>query len=193
MKNIFNYPTMLFKGVIFLNDMKKMILNPIAKIRDIIKLLIIKTIISIIKQIIKLTFLKEKKDYENNLILKQLNAMVDKEANTKGISKTITFEITPDIILKEIIITNDKEILKRIRNIYGNLKNGLRNQIYEYITENNFENLGMIFEGVNSIMNTPTELVGLEFINSTVNILEHDPIKKDFKIIVNTKIGLKAV
>lgn len=193
MKNIFNYPTMLFKGVIFLNDMKKMILNPIAKIRDIIKLLIIKTIISIIKQIIKLTFLKEKKDYENNLILKQLNAMVDKEANTEGISKTITFEITPDIILKEIIITNDKEILKRIRNIYGNLKNGLRNQIYEYITENNFENLGMIFEGVNSIMNTPTELVGLEFINSTVNILEHDPIKKDFKIIVNTKIGLKAV
>lgn len=192
MRNILNYPTKALKMVFFVNKLRQTILSPVSGIRNIIRAVIIKTIISIVKQIAKFSFFKEKSE-STDIIMKQLNAIVDKEASTDGISKTLHFELTPDTILKEIVITNDKEILKRLRNVYGNFKNGLRNQIYDYVTEKDFENVKSILQGVNGIVNTPTEIAGLEFVNSSVDIVEYKPEKKDFKLRFNFKFALKSI
>lgn len=192
MKNILSYPTKALKMVFFVNKLRQTILSPVSGIRNIIRAVVIKTIISIVKQIAKFSFFNEKNE-STDVIIKQLNAIVDKEASTDGISKTLHFELTPDTILKEIVITNDKEILKRLRNVYGNLKNGLRNQIYDYLTENNFENVKSILDGVNGIVNSPTEIAGLEFVNSSVDIVEYNPDKKDFKLKFNFKFALKSI
>lgn len=192
MKKLLSYPTEALKVAMRIKDIKDSVLHPFSTIGTLIKTLIIKSLSLIIKSIIKYTIV-DGKDPSSNIIMRQLNAMVDKDASLEGISKIIQFDITPDTLLERIEV-DDKEngFFQSIKNKYGESKNNVRNGIYDYLSENNFENIEIIKDSINSFSNTPTEVFGLEFLNSSVEVLENNPEEKDCVLRFKIQFALKT-
>ena len=185
--NIFKIPTRILQTMFFLNPLKNFFLKPVFKLRDIVKWIIVKSIVSIIKKLMKVSLLKNA-DTSNNFILKQFNAMIDKKADVKGISRELTFDLTLDNLMKEVYIQDKKGLVKG----YGIIKNGLRNQIYNYITEKNFKNVKFILETVNGLLNTPASIAGLQFVKIDFHPETYIEDKKFFNIKVNVLFCLKT-
>lgn len=192
MKNLLSYPTEALKVVIRIKDVKDSVLHPFSTVGTLIKTLIIKSLSSTIKSIIKYTIVDEK-DPSSNIIMRQLNAMVDKDASLEGISKIIQFDITPDTLLEKIELDNKENgFFQSIKNKYAKTKNEARNGVYNYLSENNFENIEIIKDSINSFANTPTEVFGLEFLNSSVEVVENNPDKKDCILRFKIQFALKT-
>lgn len=192
MKKLLSYPTDVLKVTMKIKDVKDSVLHPFTAVGILIKTVIIKSLSSTIKSIIKYTIV-DGKDPSSNIIMRQLNAMVDKEASLEGISKVIQFDITPDTLLEKIELDDkEKGFFQDIKNKYGKTKNNIRNGIYDYLSENNFENIEIIKDSINSFSNTPTEVFGLEFLNSSVEVLENNPEKKDCVLRFKIQFALKT-
>lgn len=171
-------------------------LHPIKTVRDIAKKIIIKSIVFVVKQAISITT-QNKTEENSNIIIRQLNALTNPEANMNGLNKTIQFKMTLDSILEESNPVEEYKILKfidltKIKQTITNYKNEMRLDIYNYITENNFENLNTIVNGVNEVLGTPTEIIGCEFAKCNITIENHDSEAKNFLLSFDVSFALKA-
>lgn len=60
------------------------------------------------------------------------------------------------------------------------------------MTENNYENINTIKDAINSLTNTPIDIVGLEFVNSTVDVVSDCPETKTCVLRCNIMFALKT-
>lgn len=192
MKNLFNSSTSLIKTALHLKEIRDTVVSPLSFIGGFVKTLIVSSVATIAKQVIKYT-LVDGKDPESNIFMRQLNALVDKDADLKGISKVVHFEITPDTLLEVAKVDNENTgFFQTLKNKYGETKNSVRANIYEYMTENNYENIHTIKDAINSLANTPTDIVGLEFVNSTIDVVSDCPETKTCVLRCNLMFALKT-
>jgi len=192
MKNLFSSSTSLMKTALHLKEIRDTVVSPLSFIGGFVKTLIVSSVATIAKQVIKYT-LVDGKDPESNIFMRQLNALVDKNADLKGISKVVHFEITPDTLLEVAKVDNENTgFFQTLKNKYGETKNSVRANIYEYMTENNYENIHTIKDAINSLANTPTDIVGLEFVNSTIDVVSDCPETKTCVLRCNLMFALKT-
>jgi len=192
MKNLFSSSTSAIKMALHLKEIRDTVVSPLSFIGGFVKTLIVSSVATIAKQVIKYT-LVDGKDPESNIFMRQLNALVDKDADLKGISKVVHFEITPDTLLEVAKVDNENTgFFQTLKNKYGETKNSVRANIYEYMTENNYENIHTIKDAINSLANTPTDIVGLEFVNSTIDVVSDCPETKTCVLRCNLMFALKT-
>jgi len=192
MKNLFSSSTSAIKIALQVKELRDTVVSPLSFIGQFVKTLIVGSVATIAKQVIKYTLI-DGKDPELNIFIRQLNALVDKEADLKGISKVVHFDITPDTLLEVANVDNENTgFFQAIKNKYGETKNSVRASIYEYMTENNYENINTIKDAINSLTNTPTDIVGLEFVNSTVDVVSDCPETKTCVLRCNIMFALKT-
>lgn len=192
MKNLFSSSTSAIKIAIQVKELRDTVISPLSFIGQFVKTLIVVSVATIAKQVIKYTLI-DGKDPELNIFIRQLNALVDKEADLKGISKVVHFDITPDTLLEVANVDNENTgFFQAIENKYGETKNSVRASIYEYMTENNYENINTIKDAINSLTNTPIDIVGLEFVNSTVDVVSDCPETKTCVLRCNIMFALKT-
>lgn len=171
-------------------------IHPMKVARDLLKKILIKTMVFVIKQAINFT-MKGKVNSDSHVVVRQLNALTDCNADMTGLTKKLHFKITLDSLLKEANEVAEYKILKyinltKVKNKFSSYKNSLRKDIYEYIIENNFENMNTLVNGVNEVFKLPTELVGCEFVNCKIKADQHDENKKDFVLFFDVDFAIKS-
>lgn len=192
MKSLFSSSTSLIKTALQVKELRDTLVSPLSFIGGFVKTLIVGSVAAIAKQVIKYT-LVDGKDPESNIFMRQLNALVDKDADLAGISKVVHFDITPDTLLEVAKVdTENTGFFQTIKNKYGETKNGMRSSIYDYMTENDYENIHTIKDAINSLANTPTDIVGLEFVNSTIDVVSNNPETKTCVLRCNLMFALKT-
>lgn len=192
MKSLFSSSTSLIKTALQVKELRDTLVSPLSFIGGFVKTLIVGSVAAIAKQVIKYT-LVDGKDPESNIFMRQLNALVDKDADLAGISKVVHFDITPDTLLEVAKVDPENTgFFQTIKNKYGETKNGMRSSIYDYMTENNYENIHTIKDAINSLANTPTDIVGLEFVNSTIDVVSNNPETKTCVLRCNLMFALKT-
>lgn len=171
-------------------------LHPMKVARDILKKILIKTMVFVVKQAINFS-MKGKVNSDSYVVIRQLNALTNCDADMTGLTKKLNFKLTLDSLLKEANEVAEYKVLKyinltKVKNKIASYKNSLRKDTYDYIVENNFENMTTLVNGVNEVFKLPTELVGCEFVNCKIKIDQHDEIKKDFVLSFDVDFAVKS-
>lgn len=172
------------------------VLKPMASVRNFVKKAIIKAMVYLVKKSINMT-MKGKVNTDSNIVIQQLNALTDSNADTSKINKHIEFKVTLDTLLEQVDTVEEYKVLKyinltKVKNKLANYKNSMRQDIYEYITEENFKSLISLVGSVNEILRMPTEIVGCEFVNVVVNVENHDTTKPDFILLFHVDFCMKS-
>ena len=196
MKKILTTSTKLVQAGFAVKGLVDCALHPVKFARNILKGLIIKTLVFVIKQGVNLS-IKGKVNTESHIVIRQLNALTDVNVDMTGLKKNINFKMTLDSLLKEAVEVEEYKVLKyvnltKIKNKITSFKNDLRNDIYAYIVENNFENMTSLVNGVNEVFKLPTEIVDCEFVNCKITPESHDEVKKEFVLIFDVCFALKS-
>lgn len=197
MKSLFKTSTKVVQAGFSAKGVLDTVLHPVKFARDVLKKIIIKSIVFIIKKGINLS-VKGKIDSDSNVVIRQLNALTDSTVDMTGLKKNMQFKITLDSLLIEEDEVTDYKVLKyinltKVKNKISSYKNDMRNDIYAYIAENNFENITALINGVNEVFKIPTEIVGCEFINCKVTVESHDEINKDFILLFDVDFAIKSM
>lgn len=172
------------------------VLSPIASLRNLVKKAIIKSMVYLVKKSVNLT-MKDKVNADSNIIVQQLNALTDSQADVSKINKNIQFQVTLDTLVEKVDEVEEYKILKYIdltkaKNKFSAYKNSMRNDIYDYMSENSFSNISSLVNSVNEVLKMPTEIVGCEFVNTKVTVDNHDEINKDFVLIFDVNFCIKS-
>lgn len=195
MKKILTTSTKVVQAGFAVKGVLDIVLHPLKSIRDIAKKVLIKAIVLVVKKAITLT-MKNKVDEDSHIVIKQLNALTDSNANMTGLTKRIQFNLTLDSLLKEVEEVEEYKILfinlTKLKNKYANYKNSVRNDLYEYIIEEDFKNIGILTNGVNEVLKMPTDLVGCEFAKCKFFIDHHDEVNKNFNITFDVEFAVKS-
>lgn len=196
MKKILTTSTKIVQAGFAVKEAINFVLHPVKIARNMIKKTLIKTIVYIVKKAINLS-MKNKINNDSHIIVRQLNALTDCNCDMTGLTKKLNFQMTLDSLLKESEEVEEYRVLKYVnltgvKNKLSSYKNSLRNEIYEYIVENNFENIKILVNGVNEIFKIPTEIVGCEFVNCKINVKEHDEVKKNFILFFDIEFAIKS-
>jgi hypothetical protein len=194
MKKILSATTKVVQSSLKIKGFIDSALHPVKSVRDFIKKIVIKSIVFLVKNAINLVV---KCKCDSNIMVRQLKALNDSETDMKGLEKNLQFKMTLDSFLEEADVVEEYKLLKfinvtKLNNKIVNYKNDLRKDIYEYISEKNFENLKTIIDGVNEVLSSPTELIGCSFVKSEVIIESHDEENRNFSMIINVNFALKA-
>ena len=83
MKNLFSSSTSAIKIALQVKELRDTVISPLSFIGQFVKTLIVVSVATIAKQVIKYTLI-DGKDPELNIFIRQPNALVDKEADLKG-------------------------------------------------------------------------------------------------------------
>lgn len=195
MKKILTTSTKVVQAGFALKGIVDIVLHPLKSVRDIAKKILIKAIVLIVKKVINLT-MKNKTNEDSHIVIKQLNALTDSNANMNGLTKRVQFTITLDSLLKEVEEVEEYKILfinlTKLQNTYANYKNSVRNDIYEYIIEEDFKNVGTLTNGVNEVLKMPTDIVGCEFAKCKFFVQNHDEVNKNFNISFDVEFAVKS-
>lgn len=196
MKKILTTSTKVVQAGFAVKGLVDCALHPVKFARNILKGIIIKTLVFVIKQGVNLS-IKGKVNADSHIIVRQLNALTDSNVDMTGLKKNINFKMTLDSLLKEAAEVEEYKVLKyinltKIKNKISSFKNDLRNDIYAYIVENNFENMTSLVNGVNEVFRIPTEIVGCEFVNCKINVESHDEVKKEFILNFDIDFAVKS-
>lgn len=196
MKRILSATTTLLKTGLATKGLIDTVLKPMASVRNFVKKAIIKAMVYLVKKSINMT-MKGKVNADSNIVIQQLNALTDSNADTSKINKHIEFKVTLDTLLEQVDTVEEYKVLKyinltKVKNKIADYKNSLRKDIYEYITEENFKNLTSLVGSVNEILRMPTEIVGCEFVNVVVNVENHDTTKPDFILLFHVDFCMKS-
>lgn len=197
MKKLFTTSTKVVQAGFAVKGLVDSALHPVKFARNVLKKLIIKSMTFIIKKGINLS-VKGKVDSDSHIVIRQLNALTDSRVDMTGLKKNMQFKMTLDSLLKEADEVTDLKVLKYInltkfKNKISSYKNDLRNDIYAYIVENNFENMTILVNGVNEVFKIPTEIVGCEFINCKVTVDSHNEVNKDFILLFDVDFAVKSI
>lgn len=195
MKKILSVSTKVLKTGLAVKELVGTVLSPVAAIRNFAKKVIIKSMVFLIKKSIGLT-MKGKVSADSNIVVQQLNALTDTKADTSKINKNIQFKVTLDNLVEHVDEVEEYKVLKinltKAKNKLAGYKNSLRKDIYEYISDNSFENITSLVDSVNKILKTPTQIVGCEFVNCKVNVENHDEVKSDFILLFDVNFCVKS-
>lgn len=196
MKKILTTTTKIAQAGFAVKGMIDLALHPIKAVRNTVKKVLIKTIVFVVKQVVSFS-MKGKVDSSSHAVIRQLNALTDSNVDMTGLTKHVSFNMTLDTLLTEAQEVEEYKILKyidltKVKNKISAYKNSLRNDAYEYIVENDFENMKSIVNGVNEVLRLPTEIVGCEFVTCKINVDNHDSIKKEFVLRFNIDFAVKS-
>lgn len=196
MKKISTFSTKVISTGFAAKDILGTVLHPVIAMRNFIKKNLIKTIVMVIKKAIKLTT-KNKIGSESNLFVRQLNALGDNNADMSGLTKSIQVKMTLDSILEQADETEVNKLfnmldISNITNKMARSKNYLRNNFYDYIVENDFENMKTIILRVNDVLKIPTQIVGCEFVSCKFSVENHAPLNRDFLLVFNVDFAVKS-
>lgn len=196
MKKILTTTTKIAQAGFAVKGVIDFALHPMKALRNTVKKVLIKTIVFIVKQVVNFS-MKGKVDSSSHAVIRQLNALTDSNVDMTGLTKHVTFNMTLDTLLTEAQEVEEYKILKYIdlttvKNKISAYKNSLRNDAYEYIVENDFENMKSIVSGVNEVLRMPTEIVGCEFVTCKINVENHDANKKEFLLRFDVDFAVKS-
>lgn len=196
MKRFLSASTKVLKAGLGVREVVATILTPLASIRNLVKKVIIKSMVFLVKKSINLS-LKGKTSSDSHIVIQQLNALTDGNADVSNITKNLQFTVTLDKLIEQVDEVEEYKVLKYIdltkaKNKISGYKNALRQDVYEYMSENSFENINSLVESVNTILRIPTEIVGCEFVNCKVNVESHDQVKQDFVLLFNVAFCVKS-
>ena len=196
MKSILSGATRVLKTGLAVKGIAEKLLSPVIAVRNFIKKMLIKAIVMIVKQAIRLS-LKDGVDANTNRVVRQLNALTDSNADMNGLNKTTTFKVTLDTLLEKADDISDYKMLNlidltNVKNKISAYKNSLRNDAYDYVVENNFTNIKSLVESANEILKTPTDVIGCEFATCSIQVESHDQVAKDFVLIFDVCFALKS-
>lgn len=196
MKKILTASTTALKTGLKVKEFVGTVLSPIAALRNFVKKIIIKSMVFLIKKSISLT-MSGKVSADSNIVVHQLNALTDNNADTSKITKNIQFKVTLDTLIEQVDEVEEYKVLKYIdltsaKNKLAGYKNSLRKDIYEYISEDSFKNINSLVDSVNKVLAIPTEIVGCEFVNCKVKVENHDEVKSDFILLFDVDFCVKS-
>lgn len=197
MKKVLSTSTKLVQAGLAVKGFVDTALHPLQFARNVLKKIIVQSIVFIIKKAINFT-VKGKVNGDSHIVIRQLNALTDSDVDMTGLRKDIQFKMTLDSLLKEANEVVDYKVLKYInltkfKNKVSLYKNEIRDDIYAYIIENNFENMTILVNSVNEILNIPTQVVGCEFAQCAIEVENHNEINKDFSLLINVSFAVKSV
>lgn len=196
MKKILTTTTKIAQAGFAVKGVIDFALHPMKAVRNTVKKVLIKTIVFVVKQVVNFS-MKGKVDASSHAVIRQLNALTDCNADMTGLTKHVTFNMTLDTLLTEAQEVEEYKVLKYIdlttvKNKISAYKNSLRNDAYDYIVENDFENMKSIVNGVNEVLRIPTEIVGCEFVTCKINVENHDASKKEFLLRFDVDFAVKS-
>lgn len=196
MKKILTASTKVVQAGLAVKGLVDTALHPVKYARNVVKGVIVKTIVFVIKQGINLS-VKGKINADSNIVIRQLNALTDPTVDMTGLKKNMQFKMTLDSLLKEADQVSEYKVLKyvnltKIKNKVSSFKNDMRHDIYAYIVENNFENMNSLVGSVNEVFIIPTEVVGCEFINCKIEVESHDEVNQDFVLLFDIDFAIKS-
>jgi len=196
MKKILSASTTALKTGLKVKELVGTVLSPLTAVRNFVKKVIIKSMVYLIKKSIGLT-MKGRVNADSNIVVQQLNALTDSNADTSKITKNTQFKVTLDNLIEHVDQVEEYRVLKYIdltsaKNKIAGYKNSLRKDIYEYISDKSFENINSLVSSVNTILKTPTEIVGCEFVNCKVTVESHDEVNSDFVLLFDVDFCMKS-
>jgi hypothetical protein len=196
MKKFLSASTTVVKAGLSAKGFIDTVLSPLTALRNLVKKTIIKAMVYLIKKSLNLA-MKDKVSADSNIIVHQLNALADPNSDTSKITKNTQFKVTLDNLIEEVDEVDEYKVLKYIdltkaKNKLSEYKNSLRKDIYEYISENSFENISSLVEGVNEVLKIPTNIIGCEFVNCKVTVESHDETKPDFVLLFDVDFCVKS-
>ncbi len=196
MKKILTASTTALKTGLKVKEFVGTVLSPLAALRNFVKKAVIRSMVFLVKKSINLT-MRGKVNADSNIVVQQLNALTDANADTSKITKNIQFKVTLDNLIEEVEEVDEYKVLKYIdltkaKNKLAGYKNSLRKDVYDYISENSFENITSLVSSVNKILQTPTEIVGCEFVNCKVTVDNHDEVNSDFVLLFDVDFCVKS-
>lgn len=196
MKKFLTTSTTVLKAGLAAKGIVDTVMSPLASLRNLVKKAIIKAMVFIVKKSINLA-MKDKVNADSNIVIHQLNAITDSNADISKISKNIQFKVTLDTLIEQVDEVEEYKVLKYIdltkaKNKIAAYKNSMRKDVYEYISENSFANIASLTNSVNEILKIPTSLAGVEFANCKVNVDSHDAINHDFVLLFDVNFCIKS-
>lgn len=196
MKKFLTTSTTVLKAGLAAKGIVDTVLSPLATLRNLVKKAIIKAMVFIVKKSINLA-MKDKVSADSNIVVHQLNAITDANADVSKITKNIQFKVTLDTLIEQVDEVEEYKVLKYIdltkaKNKISSYKNSMRKDVYEYMSENSFANINSLTNSVNEIFKIPTSLVGVEFVNCKVKVESHDEINHDFVLLFDVDFCVKS-
>lgn len=196
MKKFLTASTTALKAGLSLKGMIDTALAPLAAVRNLVKKSIIHSMVFIIKKSVNFV-VKNKVSVDSNIVVLQLNALTDANADVSKINKNIQFKVTLDSLIEQVDEVEKYKVLKFIdltkaKNKFSAYKNSMRKDVYDYMSENSFENINSLVGSVNDILKMPTEIVGCEFVNCKVTVDNHDEINHDFVLLFDVNFCIKS-
>lgn len=196
MKKFLTTSTTVLKAGLAAKGIVDTVLSPMATMRNFVKKIIIKSMVFIIKKSINLV-MKNKVNADSNIVVQQLNALTDCNADVSKINKKIQFKVTLDTLIEQVDEVQEYKLLKYIdltkaKNKIASYKNSLRKDVYEYMSEDSFKNINSLTNSVNEILKIPTSLAGVEFATCKVTVDSHDEINHDFVLLFDVDFCVKS-
>jgi hypothetical protein len=194
MKKIASVLTTGVKAGLLLKRTATTLTHPLQSVRNAVRNGLICGLVALVKKTIQAA--QPYQSSSDHRVVRQLNAIADPNANIEGLQKTFKLRLTMDFFLEHAVVDEPTNVgpwnTTALSTRVAQWKNRRREELFEYLTENHFENMFDIVDGLNEAINAPTELIGCTFANVTLDVESHDPQIQHFVVWLTIVTSLKS-
>ena len=126
----------------------------------------------------------------------RLNAAYQKIEKISKTEKQMSYKISLSQLIEDVEHVNEATLIgidiSAYKNAISDFKSNTRKSLFNFIIEDDFSNVNTIVEGVSEVLNTPTELVGVELASLTASVENIDIHANDLDLNLNLTLKMTS-